>query len=138
MKRPIGFVLFMIFSLSGFAQSLDEKLRLFNHADLYHQLSFDINIELDSNANLNNSFVLLNDLDIKTIKFNSEELNAKLFSNIDIVENTYLNHEEFLRGCGYLEDGITNPIDSASLMFSMVLNNFVNNVLLTKGIFAKR
>ncbi|TXD83085.1 hypothetical protein ESY86_11365 [Subsaximicrobium wynnwilliamsii] len=69
--------------------------------------------------------------------YNSKELNERLFSNINSIENTYIDHETFLRGCGYLENGVTNPIDSAGLMLSLILNNFLNNVLLTNGIFSK-
>ena len=59
MKVYVSMILLMMLSLSGFAQSLDEKLGLFNHADLYDQLSFDINIELDSNAHANEECIFV-------------------------------------------------------------------------------
>ncbi|WP_299525001.1 hypothetical protein [Winogradskyella sp.] len=73
------------------------------------------------------SFFDANSIDFKT---NSEELNTKLFSNIKLVDNTYRDYNEYLRGCGLLENGITNPIDSGDLMLSVIIYNFVNNILL--------
>ena len=82
-----------------------------------------------NNVNQNDTLVLLNDVETSTLKVDIDALNTKLFSNISIIENTYLDQNKFLRGCGYLEDSVTNPVDSAGLMLSLVLNNFVNNVV---------
>ncbi len=75
------------------------------------------------------TLLFLNDVEPSTFKVDIDALNTKLFSNISSIENTYLDQNKFLRGCSYPEDGVTNPDDSAGLMFSLVLNNFVNNVV---------
>ena len=129
MKVYVSLVLFMILSLSGFAQSLDEKSGLFTPLDLYDQLSFDINIGLYNNPNQNDTFVLLNDMNTSTFKVDSEKLNTKLFSNIEIIENTYKDYRDFFRLCSPLDNGIANTGNSGDEMLHNILNNFVNNVL---------
>jgi hypothetical protein len=71
-------------------------------------------------------------------KIDTQVLNKKLYDHSQVVQNSFLNHEEFLRGCGLLEDGISNSFDSGEMMLSLVLNNFINNVVLTKGIFSNK
>ncbi len=67
--------------------------------------------------------------------FNAEELSKNVFTNLNFIENTYLDYTENLRGCGPLENGITNTINSGELMLSNVIDNFVNNYLLKNLIF---
>lgn len=136
MKLIITFLCVLTTNFIVHSQNLDKN-------DVsFLSIKFDTVLELESDLNaavnllprdVSFSFYNLKPTDYNRIFFgeriNTEELNKKLFSNIKIVENTYLDHERFLRGCGYLEDGFTNPIDSSGLMASMVLNNFVNNVL---------
>lgn len=122
----------------SFVQILKEKTLLFNPLEINNKFPFNKNFDKYVNMYQTSNFILFDDQTIEYCPYTNKKLNEKLFSNFKIVENTYLDHERFLRGCGYLEDGVTNPVDSAGLMFSMVLNNLVNNVLLTKGIFAKK
>lgn len=70
--------------------------------------------------------------DFNRIDFNvrAEELNKKVFSNLNFVENTYIDYSDYLRGCGPLDDGITNNVKSSDIILSNIIDNFVNNYLL--------
>ncbi|MAB49893.1 MAG: hypothetical protein CMC05_14820 [Flavobacteriaceae bacterium] len=79
--------------------------------------------------------------DVNPMKYNFElnELNNKLFSNFEIIENTYFDYKDYLRGCGPLQDGITNNVNTGDLMLSMFLDNLVNNYIFKgKGVFFKK
>lgn len=75
--------------------------------------------------------------DFNRIDFNvrAEELNKKMFSNLTFYENTYIDYSDYLRGCGPLDDGITNNVKSGDIMLSNIIDNFVNNYLLKNLIF---
>lgn len=83
-------------------------------------------------------FFLFSDVNLINYTINSSELNKKLFSNIEIIENTYIDYTDYLRGCGPLDDGITKKVNSQDLMLSNFLDNLVNNYIFKgKGIFFK-
>lgn len=78
------------------------------------------------------------DLNLTDFKIDSEKLNKKLFTNFKYQETNYIDVSDYLRGCGPLEDGITNSINSGELMLSNIIDNFVNNyVFKGKGVFFK-
>lgn len=96
-------------------------------SDVYEQ---NYKIEVDTNP------LLIYDLKYPSLEFNSEALNTKLFSNISIVENTYYDYAQNLRGCKPLENGITNTVNSKEVLMSSIFDNFLNNYLFEgKGIF---
>jgi hypothetical protein len=138
--KSLAFVIIMVATPPFIhSQETDIKSYSFSTIKLQPKIVFEpvldsVNTLFTENSTL--SFAQM-DMDQTNYIIKSKALNKRLFSNIKIIENTYLDHDRFLRGCGYLEDGITNPIDGAGFMFSSILNNFVNNVLLTKGIFSK-
>jgi hypothetical protein len=120
-----------------YSQDLDKKSYLFSDIKLEPKLVYEsVLVSMDTLFTKEPTFSF-SEMNQTYYNYNSKELNERLFSNINSIENTYIDHETFLRGCGYLENGVTNPIDSAGLMLSLILNNFLNNVLLTKGIFFK-
>ena len=69
-------------------------------------------------------------------KINIHKLNKNLFSNLHFIENTYINFNEYLRGCGPLVNGISSPINSGELILSITIDNFINNILFPKGVFS--
>lgn len=119
------------------SQEADIKSHSFSTIKLQRKIVFEPILDSKNTPYYEKTSFLLSEINKANYNITAEELNARLFANIKIIENTYLDQEQFLRGCGYLEAGVTNPVDGAGLMFSMVLNNFVNNILLTKGIFGK-
>lgn len=72
---------------------------------------------------------------LNDFNYNTEELSKKVFINFNFVENTYIDYSDYLRGCGPLDDGITNTVNSGELMLSNIIDNFVNNYLLKSLIF---
>ncbi|WP_299525013.1 hypothetical protein [Winogradskyella sp.] len=86
-------------------------------------------LSLDTSFDDTKSFSFFDATNNIDFKPNSEELNTKLFSNIKIIENTYKDYSDFFSLCSPLDDGIANNVNSGDRMLSMVLNNFINNVL---------
>lgn len=129
LKKLMTVVIMMMLGSLCLAQRFDHKIMFFSSLEFNDKLLFDGNFELYYKAYQNNQFVLFDERTTKHFSYTSKQLNEKLFSNFKIIENTYLDHERFLRGFGYLEDSVTNPFDSAGLMFSLILNNFATNLV---------
>lgn len=126
-------------------------LGMFNYSSIYSQdyerpyyfskITLDSNIEFKSdldaaeNTLWNYKPIRPFDFNMSYLKFDTKNLNNKLFSNLEIIENSYIDYSEYLRGCDPLEDGITNSANSGDLMLSLVIDNLVNNVIFKKGIF---
>ena len=70
-----------------------------------------------------------------TFDFNSEELNKKLFSNFKVVNYSFIDYTDYLRGCGPLDDGITKSVNGGDVIISNIFDNLVNNYLLRNLIF---
>ena len=135
-KALITVVLFVLFGSLGFGKSYSENPLLFKPIELNEEYLFDENFDLYNNSYHNNNYVMLNDINTTHFEYNTEKVNAKLFSNFKLIENTYGDYTEYLRGCDNLEDGITNHIKSGVLILSMIINHFVNNILFEgRGIF---
>ncbi|WP_339757203.1 hypothetical protein [uncultured Winogradskyella sp.] len=139
MKFIIYFVCGVITIPFIYSQNLDEKKYSFSTIKLESKIVFEFKLDSVNTAFKNDDPFSFSDINQTNFKLNSEELNTKLFSNFKLIENTYIDYTVYLRGCGPLEDGITNSVNSGDLMLSMVIDNFVNNVFFKgKGVFFKK
>jgi hypothetical protein len=89
----------------------------FNY-QIFEKQKFKSIIEIDTN------------LSFKPYYFKSKELNEQLIiPQITFVKNTFTDYNDYIRGCGPLEDGITKTVNSRDLMLSNIVDNFINNVV---------
>ncbi len=126
-------------------------LGMFNYSSIYSQdyerpyyfskITLDSNIEFKSdlyaaeNTLWNYKPIRPFDFNMSYLKFDTKNLNTKLFSNLEITENNSFDYSEYLRGCGPLENGISNSLDSKDLMLSMFIDNLINTYIFKgKGI----
>lgn len=77
----------------------------------------------------------LNEFNSIDFNVNAKELSKKVFTNLNFIENTYIDYTDYLRGCGPLDNGITNNVKSSDIMLSNIIDNFVNTYLLKSLIF---
>ena len=139
MKLIICFVCILTIGISVNSQNLDEKNYSFSTIKLESKIAFKPKLDSVNYTFENYESYLSSDLYVKNFKLDSKELNKKLFSNIVIIENSYLDYMEYLRGCGPLDYGITNNVNSRDLMLSTFLDTLVNNYIFDgKGVFFKK
>lgn len=122
-----------------YSQNLDEMNYSLSNTKLESNIAFKPKQDLVKYTFQKHESFLFSDLNLTNLKLKSQNLNRKLFSNIKIIENTYMDYTDYLRGCGPLDDGITNTVNSRDLMLSVFLDNLVNNYIFKgKGIFFKK
>ena len=122
-----------------YSQNLDEMNYSLSKTKLESNMAFKPKLELVKYTFEKHESFLFSDLNLTNLKLKSQNLNRKLFSNIEITENSYMDYTDYLRGCGPLDDGITNTVNSRDLMLSVFLDNLVNNYIFKgKGIFFKK
>jgi hypothetical protein len=122
-------------SIFIYSQELEKQKYDFSTVELNSKIIFKPELDLKYFSFRNDKSFISSDVNFT---FDSDQLNKKLFSSFEIIENSYLDHEQFFRGCGYLEDGLYNPVSSGGLMLSLIINNFINNIVLDgKGLFAR-
>lgn len=105
-------------------------------------IKLDTILKLESFGSLKTSFMKKKDsfsffkstnsdsVDFTTFNFSNQELKKQLIiPQITFVKNTFTDYNDYIRGCGPLEDGITKTVNSRDLMLSNIVDNFVNNVL---------
>lgn len=121
-----------------YSQSFEKNYATFFSIQLDTIVGLESNLDFEKNL-FKNDALLLNPTrdDFNKIDFNvsAQELNKKVFSNLKFYENTYIDYSDYLRGCGPLDDGITNNVKSSDIMLSNIIDNFVNNYLLKSLIF---
>ena len=116
---------------------------------LYSQLSSSQASDFSS-SDYNNLLIKIDTITNLKIYKNSDSFNLQFSeavinlnkrlreSSFELIENNSMDYIEYLRGCGPLDDGITNKVNSRSLMLSMAIDNFVNKVIFKgKGVFFK-
>ncbi|WP_178990922.1 hypothetical protein [Winogradskyella schleiferi] len=139
MKLIICFICVMTSISVTYSQNLDEMNYSLSYTKLESNIAFKPKQDLVKYTFEKNESFLFSDLNLTNLKLNSLNLNRKLFSNIKIIENTYMDYTDYLRGCGPLDDGITNTFNSSDLMLSVFMDNLVNNYIFKgKGLFFKR
>jgi hypothetical protein len=112
-----------------YTQNSEKEIYSFSKLKLESKLVFPSNMDsLKITINKDRGFSFLKE-NVGNYVFDSKALNERLFSNINIIENTYKNNRDFFRLCGPLDNGIVNTVNSGDEMLSNILNNFVNNVL---------
>ena len=105
-------------------------------------IKLDTILKLESFGSLKTSFMKKKDsfsffkstnsdsVDFTTFNFSNQELKKQLIiPQITFVKNTFTDYNDYIRGCGPLEDGITKTVNGRDLMLSNIVDNFVNNVL---------
>jgi len=139
MKLIICFICVMTSIPVTYSQNLDEMNYSLSNTKLESNIAFKPKQDLVKYTFQKHESFLFSDLNLTNLKLKSQNLNRKLFSNIKIIENTYMDYTDYLRGCGPLDDGITNTVNSRDLMLSVFLDNLVNNYIFKgKGIFFKK
>lgn len=138
MKFIICFVCIMSINTQVYSQNFEKNYAAFFSIQLDTIVGLESNLDFEKNL-FKNDALLLNPTrdDFNKIDFNvsAQELNKKVFSNLKFYENTYIDYSDYLRGCGPLDDGITNNVKSSDIMLSNIIDNFVNTYLLKNLIF---
>ncbi len=146
MKFIVYIIIMLITIPFIYSQNLDKKHYSFSALKLDYNVSFKTNLDSLNTSFRNDEFFSFRnnisfafyDSNFADFEINLEKLNESLFSNFEIVENTYLDYSNYLRGCGPLDDGIVNKVNSGELMLSNIIDNFVNNYIFKgKGVFFK-
>ncbi len=138
MKYILFFICVLVTNTMMYSQSFEKNYATFFSIQLDTIVGLESNLDFEKNL-FKNDALLLNPTrdDFNKIDFNvsAQELNKKVFSNLKFYENTYIDYSDYLRGCGPLDDGITNNVKSSDIMLSNIIDNFVNNYLLKSLIF---
>ena len=120
----------VLFHTLGLAQRLDEASILFKPIELNTTILSNINSDNFTIYSEKDTFSMLHESTIILRPYNTEALNKKLFSNIEIIENTYRYCHDLSLLCGPLEDGVANTIDpNAEAMLGHILSNFLSNYI---------
>lgn len=143
MKNIISACFLLFFSSFCFTQTDDFNNVNFNSPDFLNNYFLEFNSSKNVNSfqfpfqqnTLGNSVLSMDrDLELYALKLNTE-----MFSNFNLNKNTYATYSNYLRGCDPLDNGITNNLNGGELMLSMIIDNFVNNILFKdKGVFFKK
>ncbi len=132
------FIIYFIFGVFTtpflYAQNLDKNYS-FSTIKLESKIVFESELDSLYSSFKNDEPFSFSDINLTNFKLNSEELNTKLFSNLEIIKNTYIDYSDYLRGCGPLDDGITTNVNSGEILLSNIIDNLVNNYLLKNLIF---
>lgn len=135
------FFIYLLISLSSVylshSQDLDKSI-FFIKKNVEHEIVFgyNTNITFDySYNNININSPLIYDFYLTNLEFNPNKFNSRLYTKFTFTENNFIDYTEYLRGCGPLDDGITNNIKSGGFIISMTIDNLVNNVIFPNGIF---
>jgi len=119
-----------------YSQSFEKNYKELFSFKLDTIIGLESNLVSENIVSKNDDFFSINSKpNLNDFKLNTEELSKKVFSNLNFVENTYIDYSDYLRGCGPMEDGITNNVKSSDIMLSNIIDNFVNNYLLKSLIF---
>jgi hypothetical protein len=138
MKFIICFICFLSTTTLAHSQDIEKNYATFFSIQLDTIVGLEFNLDFEKNLFKNEVlFSKPTRDDFNRIDFNvrAEELNKKMFSNLTFYENTYIDYSDYLRGCGPLDDGITNNVKSGDVMLSNIIDNFVNTYLLKNLIF---
>ncbi len=141
MKLIVCFICALVTNTTIHSQNSEKSYASFFSMKPDTILDLESNLDIEKNLLKKDAFFSFHNLSYTQndsnpgIYINTEELNKKVLSNLTIIENTYIDYTEYLRGCGPLKDGITNTVNSGELMLSNIIDNFVNNYLLKNLIF---
>jgi hypothetical protein len=136
MKFLIHIALLFAILQSIYSQDLNNEtyafsqLKLGSESIFKSQLdSFTINVLKEISFDTKKTHFPIYDITEINYTFDTKTLNKRLFSNLKIVITTYKDYSDFFRLCSPLDEGVANNVNSADRMVSMVLNNFINNVV---------
>lgn len=138
MKFIICFICILSTITLAHSQDIERNYATFFSIQLDTIVGLESNLDFDKNLFKNEALLFKptrNDFNRIDFNLNAEELNKKVFSNLTFYENTYIDYSDYLRGCGPLDDGITNNVKSGDIMLSNIIDNLVNNYLLKSLIF---
>src|SRR5690606_20053214 len=138
MKFIICFICFLSTTTLVHSQDFEKNYATFFSIQLDTIVGLESNLDFEKDLFKNEALLSKpTSVDFNRIDFNvrAEELNKKVFSNLTFYENTYIDYSDYLRGCGPLDDGITNNVKSGDVMLSNIIDNFVNTYLFKNLIF---
>src|SRR5690606_14150427 len=136
MKYILFFICVLVTNTMMYSQSFEKNYKELFSFKLDTIIGLESNLVSENILSKNDDFFSMDSKPkLNDFNYNTEELSKKVFINFNFVENTYIDYSDYLRGCGPLDDGITNTVNSGELMLSNIIDNFVNNYLLKSLIF---
>src|SRR5690606_7360019 len=128
MKYILFYICVLVTNTMMYSQSFEKNYKELFSFKLDTIIGLESNLVSENIVSKNDDFFSINSKpNLNDFKLNTEELSKKVFSNLNFVENTYIDYSDYLRGCGPMEDGITNNVKSSDIMLSNIIDNFVNN-----------